>query len=448
MYYVKKQSPRGLFCGRIAMSLCACAVHCVHGKQSFRMQEYQYVIIGGGIAGTTAAETIRKRDAVGKIAIISDEPHPLYSRVLLSKPGWVLGEQPFDNVWLKKEAWYTENNVHLFRGLSAVALDTDLKRVVLSDGDVLRYEKLLLATGAHSRPWQVAGADKAGVHFLRTVDDARALCRLAQGEAKRVVMIGSACVSFEVIEILHSRGFHVTEIMREQYFFEPQLSPEEVAPIERTLIEKGVEILRGAEVAEVLGDEKVSGVRLTDRREIACEHILPFIGVELPVAWLKSAGIATHKGIYANQYLETNVPDVWTAGDTAENWDSALAETVIMGNWMSARLQGEIAGRNMAGERVPFEQVSFHTSHGFGYQIGWVGDVRPLPGRTIVHIPVEKPNDHCRIVVRNGRIIGGTTVNRPDLMGVITKLVKAKTDVSGKLGDIAGGVLELQALLA
>ncbi len=415
------------------------------------MQEYRYVIVGGGIAGTTAAETIRAHDAEGRIAIISDEPHPLYSRVLLSKPLWVLGKQPFDNVWLKKDAWYAERRVHLFRGLSAVALDTCLKRVTLSDGDVLSYEKLLLATGAHSRKWQVPGADKRGVHYLRTVDDARAIATLAQGEPKHVIMIGSACVSFEIIEILHTQGFRVTEVMREQYFFEPQLSREEVAPIERTLAEQGIEIVRGVEVAEVLGGESVTGVRLIDGRELACDSILPFIGVDLPVEWLKAAGIATHKGIYANQYLETNVPGVWTAGDTAECWDTALGETVIMGNWMSARLQGEVAGKNMAASdaraRTPFEQVSFHTSHGFGFQIGWVGDVRPLPDRTIVHVPVPNDTrDHCRIVVRGGRIIGGTTVNRPDLMGTLTKLVAAKVDVLGTLDALARGEVVLASL--
>lgn len=414
------------------------------------MQQYTYVIIGGGIAGTTAAETIRKRDKEGKVAIISDEPHTLYSRVLLSKPGWVLGEQPFDNVWLKREEWYRENDVHLFRGLSATALDTDRKRVLLSDGDVLEYGKLLLATGAHSRRWEVPGADKKGVHYLRTVDDARALCELAQGAPKHVIMVGSACVSFEVIEILHSRGFKVTEVMREKHFFEPQLSPEEVAPIERTLMEKGVDIIREAEIERVLGNGKVTGVHLANGRGIACDYILPFIGVDLPVAWLKSAGVATHKGIYANQYLETNVPDVWTAGDTAENWDVALGEAVIMGNWMSARLQGEVAGKNMVGpERTAFEQVSFHTSHGFGYQIGWVGDVRPLADRTIAHIPVENDEkNHCRIVVRNDRIIGGTTVNRPDLMGLITKLVKAKVPVREKLEGLKNGTIDLRSLVS
>jgi NAD(P)H-nitrite reductase large subunit len=279
------------------------------------------------------------------------------------------------------------------------------------------------------------------------VDDAKKLNKIAQGEPKKAIMVGSACVSFEIIEILHSRGFKVTEVMREKYFFEPQLSQEEVAPIEKTLEENGIEILREVEVAEVLGDEYVTGVRLTNGQEIECDIILPFIGVELPVEWVNKAGVATHKGIYANQYLETNVPDVWTAGDTTENWDSVLEETVIMGNWMSARLQGEIAGHNMSNiEKKPFAQVSFHTSHGFGYQIGWTGDVRPLKGRTIIHCPTEEENSHCRIVLQNGRIVGGTTVNRPDLMSAITKIIKEKIEVKDALKEIEEGIVDLKTI--
>jgi NAD(P)H-nitrite reductase large subunit len=353
-------------------------------------------------------------------------------------------------VWLKNTEWYQENDIHLFSGLTATELNTDEQHVTLSDGDVLSYEKLLVAAGAHNRPWAVPGANKKGIHQLRTVDDARAIGELAQGDRKHVVMIGSACVSFEIMEILHEQGHKVTAVIREKYYFEPQLSHEGVEPIERTLTEKGIEILRETEVAEVLGDGQVEGVRLQDGREIACDAILAFIGVELPVEWLKQAGIATHKGVYANEYLETNVPHVWTAGDIAENWDLALGETVIMGNWMSARLQGEMAGKNMVGpERSAFEQVSFHTSHGFGYQIGWTGDVRLLPDRTIIHIPVEdEVEDHCRILVRHGRVIGGTTVNRPDLMSTITKLIKNKTPVADKLKQLADGSLSLKELAA
>lgn len=404
------------------------------------MQQYKYVIIGGGIAGTTAAETIRKRDAEGSIAIVSDEPHTLYSRVLLSKPKWVLGEQPFENVWLKKQEWYDEMNIHLFKGIAATSLDAVKKTVTLSDGDVLEYQKLLLATGAHSRKFPVPGADKKGVHYMRTVDDARGIALAAQGEPKRVVMIGSACVSFEIIEILHSRGFKVTEVMREKYFFEPQLSETGAGLVEKVLEEKGIEIVREMEIEEILGDDTVAGVKLKDGRIIDCELVLPFIGVELDLDWVKSAGVAIGKGIFANTFLETNVTDIWTAGDSTQCWDAILGETVIMGNWMSARLQGELAGKNMtansADEREPFEQVSFHTSHGFGFQIGWTGDVRPLADRIILRYPTEEENTIARVIVKNGRVIGGTTVNRPDLVGKITKMIKSREDYTDRLHEL------------
>jgi len=413
------------------------------------MQKYTYVIIGGGIAGTTAAETIRKNDPSGKIAIVSDEKHPLYSRVLLSKPGWVTGDMPFENVWLKPAEWYTENDIHLFKGIRAEKLNVDQKRVHLSDGDSLQYDKLLLATGAHNRPWDVKGADKKGIHYLRTVDDAKGIQKLVDSEPKHVVMIGSSCVSFEIMEILIEAGHSVTEVMREKHFFEPNLSPEGVKPLRQSLDEHGVEVIAEAEVEEVLGEGFVAGVRLTNGRVIDCDAVLAFIGVVLPLDWVKDAGIATKKGIIANQYLETNVPDVYTAGDTTENWDSALGETVIMGDWMSARLQGELAGKNMTGAREAYSQVSFHTSHGFGHKIGWTGDVRPKADRTIIHIPIENDEtDHCRIIVWHGRIIGGTTVNRPDLMSTITKLIKRKVDVSDKLEGLADGSIDLKSLVA
>jgi NAD(P)H-nitrite reductase large subunit len=119
-----------------------------------------------------------------------------------------------------------------------------------------------------------------------------------------------------------------------------------------------------------------------------------------------------------------------------------------MGNWMSARLQGEIAGKNMAGERVPFEQVSFHSSHGFGNTIGWTGDVRPLPDRTNIHYPTPEPHTYCRIILREGRVIGGTTVNRPDLMGVMTNLIKKRTDLTNSTDALRAGSVDLKALLA
>ncbi len=413
------------------------------------MQHYTYVIVGGGVAGTTAAETIRKKDPEGTIAIISDEPYPFYSRVMLSKPAWVLGEQPFDNVWLKKDEWYKEQSIDLFRGLSATALDTASQQLTLSDGDVLEYKKLLLATGAHNRYWTIPGADKKGVYYLRTVDDAKKIQALTTTPPQRAVFVGSACTSFEVLEILLGKGCAITEVMREKYFFAPQLSAEEVAPIEHVLEEKGVTIIREMEVEEVLGGASVEGVRLKDGRTIPCEAVFPFIGVELPLEWVRRAGIATRRGILANEFLETNAPNVYTAGDTAEYQDVVLEEVVLMGDWMSARSQGELAGKNMTGEHVRLEQVTFHTSHGFGFSLGWVGDSRMLEGRVALSVPLSGDKvQYCRLVLEQGRVLGATTLNRPDLMGLLVRLIKQKVSLVDKIQAIQAGTVELGTLLS
>lgn len=116
------------------------------------MEKYKYLIIGGGVAGTTAAETLRGRDKDGSIAIVSDEPR-FYSRIMLSKPNFFLEKIPFDSVWLRKEGWYEENKIEFLEGAVAVKLDIKTKIVELKDGKILQYEKLLLATGGEARPW-------------------------------------------------------------------------------------------------------------------------------------------------------------------------------------------------------------------------------------------------------------------------------------------------------
>jgi NAD(P)H-nitrite reductase large subunit len=180
-------------------------------------------------------------------------------------------------------------------------------------------------------------------------------------------------------------------------------------------------------------------VRLTDGTVVACDVILPLIGVEFPLAWVREAGIEVRRGILANEYLETNIPDVYTAGDTAEYRDLVLDEMVLMGDWMSARTQGELAGKNMLGERVALEQVTFHASHGFGFYLGWVGDTRLLAGRSAYTVVLsgEKPNQYARLITQDGVVKGGSVVNRPDLVLKITKLIRERKDMHPFLTDNA-----------
>jgi NAD(P)H-nitrite reductase large subunit len=409
------------------------------------MQHFKYLIIGGGIAGTTAAEVIRKNDAEGTMAIVSDEPHILYSRVLLSKPAFVRGEQPMESVWLKKAEWYEQNKIIFIGGVSATGLDGVAKKVVLSNGEEIEYEKLLLAIGAHARKWTIPGSDKKGIFYLRGLDDTKAIMEAVKVK-KHAVLIGSGCVSFEIAEILRSMNIATTLVMREKYFSEPLLSEQEGKMVESTLEKNGVKIIREMEVGEVLGDAEVTGVALKNSEKLECDMILCMIGVIFPTEWLKSSGITLNRGIVSNEFLETNIPDVWTAGDIAEYNDLALREMLHCGNWMNSRAHGEIAGLGMTGKRTEYKAVTFQTSHGFGETLGFTGDTRVLPDRQAVYRSDPEKNSLVRIIVRGENVIGATLVNRLPEMGTITKLIKDGVNVSGKLEEIEKPNFDLKTL--
>lgn len=412
------------------------------------MRAFRYLIVGGGIAGTTAAETLRERDNEGTIAIVTDEPYRLYSRVLLSKPAFLTGTQDFNSVWMKTPEWYTTNNITLVSGVSATALDPGRKTVTLSSGEEFSYEKLLLAAGTHNRPWNIPGVNKKGVHYLRTLDHAKAIINDLREGKRRAVMVGSACVTYEVADILRSKDIEVTEVMREKYFWEPSLSAEEASIVEGRLVERGVTLIRSMEVAEILGDGAVSGVILKNGEHIDCDMVFAFIGVVLPTEWLTSSGIVLDRGIATNEYLETSLPDVWAAGDIVRFRDIILEDNVMMGNWMNAVKQGETAAKNMLGDKTVYRLISFHSSHGFGDMISFAGDGRARPDREYLMRGSADSRKLGRLIIRGNHIVGATMVNRTSELSAIVKLIEHRVDISGHKDKLVKESFDLRGLLA
>ncbi|MEK7110695.1 MAG: FAD-dependent oxidoreductase, partial [Patescibacteria group bacterium] len=306
------------------------------------MESYKYLIVGGGIAGVTAAETIRQTDKDGSLAIISDETYPLYSRVMLSKPPFFLGKIPFESIYMKGPGWYAKNHIAYLAGKTATALLPAEKILTLSDGSEIKYEKLLLALGVAARTWAVPGAEKKGVHYLRTLDQGRGVIEAIK-TAKRAIIIGGGFIGFETADLLRLAGLEATMLIREKYFWEPLLDEKSGQMVEAALLRTGVSIMRETEVAEVLGTDVVSGVRLKNGQELSCDMIMCGIGVFSPLDWLKDSGMKFGRGIIANEYLATNIPGIWTAGDVAEYRDILLEETLELGNWANAREQGRVA---------------------------------------------------------------------------------------------------------
>ncbi|OGC38319.1 hypothetical protein A2155_00245 [candidate division WWE3 bacterium RBG_16_52_45] len=402
------------------------------------MNEVKYLIVGGGVAGTTAAETLRASDKEGSIAIVSDEPYRFYSRIMLSKPNFFLEKIPFDQIWLKDEVWYRQNQVSLLLGKKAIKLDPQSKVVSLNDGSAWHYEKLLLAVGACARRWSVPGSEKRGILSLRTLDDAKEVISRVKN-IKQAVLIGSGFISFEMADMLTLAGVKVTLVILESYYWEPVLDETSGRMIEKVLTEHGVKILHRSEVAQIEGEETVTGVLLKDGTRLPCQLIVAGIGVECPLDWIKEAGVIVNRGILADEYLQTNFADIYTAGDCAEFYDLVLGERVILGNWVNAQFHGRTAAANMAGGHQPSKMVSFYTTQGMGLAIAFVGNARVTPDREAITRGTPEAGSYGRLILHKGKLVGATLLNLTREMGALAKIIEGGADLSAKkslLSDI------------
>lgn len=409
------------------------------------MQTYSYLIIGGGIAGTTAAETIRKNDATGSIAIVSDEPHRLYSRLTLSKPDFFLGRIPRGQIWLKSPSWYAEQRIELLAKTVAVALDAKRQIVRLGDGTELGYGKLLLAIGGKSCRCQVPGSDLAGIQYLRTLDNAKAIIRRLQ-TAHRAVCIGGGFISFEMCELFIKAGLATTLVIREPYYWGSLLDEASGTIIERAMQAGKVEIFRNRLVTGFRGQRTVTAVELNDGHAIEADLVVPGIGAATPLAWLKGSGLQVNRGILTDEHFATSLPNVWAAGDCAEFKDLILDEQVQLGNWVNAQQQGKVAGLNMAGTRQPFRMVSFYTTRGFGLAIAFAGDVRAT-GQRVIMRGLSETNSLTRLMVdEHDELVGATFINRTHELGFISRLIAQNVKVSPIAERLADGNYDLARL--
>lgn len=410
------------------------------------MKQAKYLIIGAGVAGTHAAETIRKQEPQATIHIVSDEHYRFYSRIMLSKPSFFLEKVPFDTVYLKSEGWAAENHIDYLLGRTVTTLDAKLRVATLDNDEQIIYEKLLLAIGCDVIRWDLPGADKPGVHYLRTLDDAKGIIADVK-TSKRAVVIGGGFIGFEMCDMLKLAGLETTLIIREKYFWEPLLDEASGRMIERALKDGGVNIVYSTMVEEVTGRDRVDGVKVNDGTTLAADMIIVGIGTRSKLDWIAQAGIACNRGIMADEFLETNVPGVYAAGDCAEYGDKILNEKIQFGNWANAQMQGRTAAMNMMGGRVPFRHVSFYSAQGLKTAIVFAGDVRMLPGRTVIERGSPAINSYARIIIQDGEVEGATMINRTMDLMPLTKIIEQDVKVDACRAQLADPYFDLKTLI-
>ena len=321
-----------------------------------------YVIIGTGAAGVSAAETIRNHDSQGKITLIGEERDGYYSRPGLA---YVLtNEIPETQLYPFAEEDFQRLKLRLVVK-SARKIDRQSRQVILDDGEGVPYDRLLIATGAEARNSKVPGVELQGVVKLDNVEDARRIIRLCK-KARAAVVVGGGITALEIVEGLLHIGLEVHFFLRGDRYWGNVLDETESKIIEHRLQEEGVILHYHTELEEIIGKRggglfgggelRVGAVRTVAGEIIPCGMVAVAIGIAPRIRLAKDAGLKTDRGVLVNEFLQTDAPNIYAAGDVAQVFDPVSGKTVIDSLWDPARLQGQVAALNMVGKRTVYRK--------------------------------------------------------------------------------------------
>jgi 3-phenylpropionate/trans-cinnamate dioxygenase ferredoxin reductase component len=397
-----------------------------------------FVIVGGGLAGAKAAETLRAEGFTGRVVLVGDEREKPYERPGLSK-GFLTGADEQESLQVHDPDWYAAHEVELRLGQPATSLDRQAREVRLGDGTVLRYGKLLLATGSSPRRLMVPGADLAGVHYLRRLTHAerlRAVLRTLGQENGRLLIVGAGWIGLEVAAAARGYGAEVTVVEPQPTPLHAVLGPELGVFFADLHRDHGVSFRLGSSVAEVLGEEGMVLAAVTDSGdELPAHAMLVGIGAVPDTALAAAAGleIAPREeggGIAVDSSLRTSDPDVFAAGDVASAHHPLFDRRLRVEHWANALHGGPAAARSMLGlpsvyDRVPY----FFTDQ---YDLGMEYSGYAAPGeytQVIVRGDAAKREFIAFWLAADGRVLAGMNVNIWDVTDPIQRLVSSRRPV-------------------
>ena len=308
---------------------------------------YDYLIVGNGIAGLKAAESIRKKDENASIVIISKAADYTYWRTKLSE--LICKDFTNDDILVKKLDWYEKNNIEVKLQNEVEKLDLDSKKAILKNGDQIEYGKALIATGSHPFVPPIKNIDTKGVFAIRTVDDLNSFKKHIN-ENKKVIIIGGGLLGLEAAFSIKNAGCEVLVIETFDYILGKQLDNELSLKLEKELNNAGIETSTGKNTSEILEkDGKVCGIKLDDGTEIEGGTILVQTGVRNDLDVAINSGLKTERGIIVDETLKTSDENVYAAGDCMQ-----LGQATI-GLWTASMEMGEIAGSNMTGDDKTYQ---------------------------------------------------------------------------------------------
>jgi NADPH-dependent 2,4-dienoyl-CoA reductase/sulfur reductase-like enzyme len=389
-------------------------------------EAYEYIIVGGGLAGASAVEGIRELDKQGAILLVGSEKHLPYDRPPLSKKLW-FGKKKVEDIFIHDRIFYDQKGVTVVSGVTITSLETKQKIITSDDGKKYRFQKLLLATGGTPRTLSIPGGNLEGICYFRTLDDYLRL-RVESTEGRSAVVIGGGFIGSEIAAALAINKVRVTMIFPDAYLV-TKVFPEYLGrALLNQYLARGIKVLVNempsafAKVGGKFLTQTLSGVKLESDMVIAGIGIAP--ALELP----RKAGLQTANGVIVNEYLEASLPGIYAAGDIAFFPYPALGKQTRVEHWDNALNQGKWAGRNMAGAREPYTYMPYFFSDLFEFGYEAVGEV---DSRLETFADWQKENDTGVIYyLKDNKVKGAMMCNVWDKVEAARELIRKGEQVS------------------
>ena len=411
--------------------------------RSRRKGPIDFLIVGAGLAGARAAQALREEGAKGRIVMLGSEVERPYNRPPLSKD-FLRGETPKHEIHVHPVDWAEQHDVELRTGTRAERLDTHERTVTLADGEMLRFKRLLLATGSAPRMLPVEGADFENVLYLRTVGDSERIQRAVEGGG-RVVMVGGGFIGAEVAASLRQKGLETTVVAREGVLWEQVFGPEIGTAFQRKLERGGVRVINNDMVVRIEGAGRAERV-VTQRGEtIRCDVVIVGIGATPRLELTEGTSIDVEEGgVVVDRFLRTSARGIYAAGDIARFYSPLYRKQLRVEHWDVADKQGALAGRNMAREatrrakeREAFEEPPYFFSDLFDLAMEYLGDNRQFQS-TVVRGDLEG-SAFTGFYLRHRRLVAAVFVNRNEdvepVKGLITQRLLVDTAMRRRLAD-------------
>ena len=399
-----------------------------------------YVIVGGSLAGATAAVTLREEGADGTVTLIAAERELPYERPPLSK-AFLRGEVPFEKSLVRPAAFYAAHRIETISGVRATRIDTSARVVELEDRRRVPFDALLIATGGRNRRLSIPGSELEGIHSLRTIDDAvRIKAELSPG--RRVVVVGLGFIGSEVAASLRQKGLEVVAI-------EPAKTPlfrvlgeavgQSIADLHRA---HGVRTIFDDTVAAFEGTQRVTRVITKGGLRLDCDFVVAGIGIEPVVDFLDGTGIHVDNGVVVDAYCQTSVPGIYAAGDVANHYHPVFERQIRVEHWHNAIKQGAAAARNMLGRSVPYDEIHWFWSDQYEANLQYAG-FHTKWDQLVVRGRLESGN-FLAFYINDGRVDAVAGLNRGKDVRRAIPLIRSRRQLD--LGELQDESIDLRSL--